>query len=118
MIRDDLSIGTDGRQVVVHVDNPWGQILQVPGVPLYFRDGDALLGLGYQNAAQHVPTFPGSLHLGRDLIVHLQDPLQSTCCIAQPCCASQCFLMPQLPLICLGFCDMEKFVSISNISPV
>ena len=72
-----LCVGADGRQVVIHVHHPRRQVLEVPGVPLYFRDGDALLGLSHQDAAQNVAALLGRLHLGGYLVVHLQDPLHS-----------------------------------------
>ena len=64
------------REVVVHLRDPRRKVLLVPWMPLDLLDSHPLVWVWHQDAVQEVPTFPGHLDVGWEVVLHLQYSLQ------------------------------------------
>lgn len=65
------------RQRVVHLRHARRQVLQVPGVALDDRDGDALRRVGHQDLRQQVAALARHLDVRGELVLDLQYPLRA-----------------------------------------
>mmetsp|Transcript_11042 Transcript_11042/g.33108 ORF Transcript_11042/g.33108 Transcript_11042/m.33108 type:complete len:285 (+) Transcript_11042:791-1645(+) len=64
-----------GRQVVIHLLHAWRQVLQIPWVPLDVIHRVPVAGLRDENKFEEVLAFSRHPDVGRELVLHPQDPL-------------------------------------------
>lgn len=72
----DLKPAARHGQVVIHLRNAGRQVLAVPHVILDLGDCHALGRVWHQDLGQHIPALLAGLHVGWELILHLQYSLQ------------------------------------------